>query len=345
MNYEAKKPTLKDVAALANTSIATASVVLSKNTNIYVSDELRLKVIQAADKLKYSPNLLARRMKGKSRRFLAILVPQFENVFFNRVVLGAEHYANSHGYILSIFSTHDQEEKELNFIDNLIALQVDGILIAPSSNRSKSIVRLQEAGIPYVILDRKYYEPHHNFVGFDNYQAAFEGTKYLITQGHKQVVFFGWESRLNTIVERLNGFMDAFRAMGIEPDESLIFHGKRNERTAHELMLQILERHQFTAVFAALHHIGEGVVTALRDSRRRIPEDISVLIFGNPRWALVGNPAFTCINLPDLKMGMKAAALIINQLENSDQLPQEVIYKANLILRNSVAKLHYERIK
>ena len=107
------KATLKDVARRAGTSIATASVVLSQSTGKYVSDELRVRVLEAARYYNYRPNISARRMKGKNGRSLAILVPQFENFFFNRIVIGAENYANSKEYILSIYSTLDEEDKEI----------------------------------------------------------------------------------------------------------------------------------------------------------------------------------------------------------------------------------------
>ena len=106
------KPTLKDVAELAGTSISTASVVLSGTEQKYVSEELRDRVIAAATRLQYRPNITARRMKGKNGRFLAIMVPQFDNVFFNQLVIGAETYASSQDYTLAIYSTYDQEEKE-----------------------------------------------------------------------------------------------------------------------------------------------------------------------------------------------------------------------------------------
>ena len=126
-----------------------------------MSEGLRGRVIKAATKLKYRPNITARRMKGKNGRFLAILVPQFDNVFFNRVVIGAETYANSQDYTLAIYSTYDQEEKEIRFIDNLISLQVDGILIIPAQQESKSVQMIREAGIPFVVVDRSI--PGHDY--------------------------------------------------------------------------------------------------------------------------------------------------------------------------------------
>lgn len=335
-----RKPTLKDVAELAATSTATASVVLNKVHHKFVSDELRKRVLDAARELNYRPNIAARRLKGKTGKTLAILVPQFENTFFNRVVIGAETYASEHGYILSIYSTQDREEKELHFLQNIIAHQVDGILICPAKNQSKSVEIVQQAGIPYVVIDRAVQGDNSDYVTVDNYQAAYLGTKSLIEHGHRRILYYGWKSDLNTITDRIKGFEDALSEGGIPRDEYMVVEGNRSRAEAFEIYGKLLKERDFTAVFAGHHQIGEGVVESLRVANRRIPEDVSILIFGNPSWAVITSPRFSCMAQPDLEMGAKAAELIISQVENPKHAPSIYTLEAKLLVRDSVLRLN-----
>src|SRR5690554_1081570 len=97
--------TIKDVAKLAGASLSTVSYVLNDVPNKFVSKELRKRVLKAARELNYRPNQIARRLRGKTGKILAVLVPQFDNIYFNRMVIGAQEIAEEEGYILCIYST------------------------------------------------------------------------------------------------------------------------------------------------------------------------------------------------------------------------------------------------
>lgn len=337
------KPTLKDVAELAGTSISTASVVLSGTEQKYVSEGLRDRVVAAATKLQYRPNITARRMKGKNGRFLAILVPQFDNVFFNQLVIGAETYASSQNYTLAIYSTYDQEEKEKAFIDNLISLQVDGLLIIPALPESQSVQMIRDAEIPFVVVDRTIPGHDCDHVTIDNYKAAKDATNYLIHRGHRDIAFFGWQSPLTTITDRIDGFRDALKEAGIEPNPSAIVEVDRDRDAAFEAAMDILPGGGFTAVLAGQSNVGEGVVDALFTMGWKIPEEISVMLYGDPSWASIFRPKFDCIVQPHLEMGTKAAELIINRLENPKHVLSRHVFSASICTRESVLDLRLQQ--
>jgi DNA-binding LacI/PurR family transcriptional regulator len=310
-------PTLKEVAKRAGTSIATASVVLSNDPKKYVSEELRRRVVNAARELHYRTNITARRMKGKSGRFLAILVPQFENVYFHRIVIGAESYANMLNYTLSIFSTHDQEERELAFIENLISLQVDGVLISPSVFHSRSVQLLQKVGIPFVVIDRPVdTADDYDLVSMKYFEAGYRGAQLLLESGHRRIAFLGWGHPMQSLSDRKKGFQQAIIDAGIDPVQTPIWEGALNPDAAYEATCRILKDPAITAIFAGHHLLGEGVVRGSRDLKRATPDDVSVLIFGNPGWATITNPRYSCIAQPDLKIGEKATELIIDSIQN-----------------------------
>ncbi|NLG84576.1 MAG: LacI family transcriptional regulator [Firmicutes bacterium] len=334
-----KKPTLRDVARLAGTSVSTASVVLSRTSNKFVSDELRRKVMEAAAQLQYRPNIPARRMRGKPGRFLAILVPQCENVYFNRIVISAENYANAHDYTLSIFSTFDEEERELKFINNLISLQVDGVLISPAQYKSKSVDLLRQVGIPFVVIDRPVEGTNFDFVTTDYYQGGYQAARILLSSGHRKLAFFGWARPLKVIADRRAGFEAAVREAGIPLEEVVFWEGERKREAACQAAHEILPRTEITAIFAGHHQIGEGIVDALREQGKRIPEDVSVVIFGNPPWASIISPRLTCIAQPESAIGARAAELMIRRLENPDHTPGTYVLPIEVFERESVRRL------
>ena len=172
--------TIKDVAKRAGASLSTVSYVLNDNAEKFVSEELRRRVLQAAKELNYRPNQIARRLRGKTGKILAVLVPQFENVYFNRVVIGAQKVADERGYVLCIYSTYDDEERETDFIQNIVAQRVDGILLCPANNRTSAADLIREAGVPFVVIDREIAGADFDFVAIDNYQAAYAAAEYLI---------------------------------------------------------------------------------------------------------------------------------------------------------------------
>lgn len=333
-----KRATIRDIAKLAQTSVATVSWVLNGDSRKYVSDELKERVLQAAKTLNYHPNLLAQRLKGKSRKLLAIIVPQFENFFFNRIVIGAEKYANSRNYKLLICSTDDNSQKEFELVNQLIANWVDGFMIAPTLEGKNAINAVIQSGIPLVLLDRLISE-NIDYVATDNYAAAYIGAKHLLEQGHRHIAYIGWDIDLNTIIDRNKAFFKVIEEYGVN-QENIIF--RRCPRTAEAGYIttnEILDEHRPTAFFVDQNNIAEGVVQALRQRKINIPKDISVLLYGDPSWAQLNVPEFTCVALPDIKIGTEGARILIDKVEERSSGTQNILLSGNLVERGSISKL------
>lgn len=332
-----KRSTIRDIAKLAQTSVATVSWVLNGDSRKYVSDELKERVLQAAKTLNYQPNLLAQRLKGKSRKLLAIIVPQFENVFFNRIVIGAEKYANTRDYKLLICSTDDSPQKEIELVNQLIANWVDGFLIAPTLEGENSIETIIQSGTSLVLLDRLI-KGNIDYVATDNFDAAYIGAKYLLEQGHRHIAYIGWDIGLNTITDRNEGFFKAVAEFGLSRGDIIFRRCPRLDEAGYIVTNEILDKHQPTALFIDQNNIAEGVVQALRERKLDIPKDISVLIYGDPSWAKLNVPEFTCVALPDIQIGTEGARILIDKLEDRDTAIQTILLSGNLVERGSVSK-------
>lgn len=340
-----KTPTIRDVAKAAGTAVSTASYVLNNDPNKFVSEDLRQRVLQAARDLNYHPNLIARSMKGKERRVLAIIVPQFENVFFTKVINGAEHISYENGYMLLFCSTFDDPDREKNFIENLIAQQVDGFLISPTIEGWKNTGIIRERNIPYVILDRSLEnsEVPYDSVSFDNQEGSYLATKYLIAQGHRKLAYINWDSPFSHLKKRLNGFWQAVDEAGLSRSNCFVVSGRRvNAETGYQLAQSLFAQFDPTAVLASHHFFGEGLVAFLRETGRAIPEDISVIVYGQPSWVRLNQPSFTCIHQPAQEIGELGAKVLLKRIANPNLPCESFILKPNLIIRDSVKNLYFE---
>ena len=334
-----KRATIRDIAKLAQTSVATVSWVLNGDSRKYVSDELKERVLEAAKTLNYHPNLLAQRLKGKSRKLLAIIVPQFENFFFNRIVIGAEKYANSRSYKLLICSTDDNPQKEFELVNQLIANWVDGFMIAPTLEGENSVTTIIQSGIPLVLLDRLI-SKDIDYVATDNFAAAYVGAKHLLEQGHRHIAYIGWDIDLNTIVDRNNAFFKAIEEYGINREDIIFKRYPRAVEAGYIAANEILDEHRPTAFFVDQNTIAEGVVQALRERKINIPEDMSILLYGDPSWAKLNVPDFTCVALPDIEIGTEGARILIDKVEGRGSDIQTILLGGNLVERGSISKLN-----
>ena len=143
--------TIKDVAKLAGTSIATVSYVFSERERP-LRPELREKVLQAAAELGYVKNAAASSLKGKRRGILAVLVAQFANTFFTRMCVDIESIAREQGYVVTLCNSDEDPAQERLILERLIAQRIDGCILCPALAREENAALLRQYQIPYVIL-------------------------------------------------------------------------------------------------------------------------------------------------------------------------------------------------
>jgi LacI family transcriptional regulator len=331
------RPTLKDVAALAGTSVATASNVLSSR-NKCVSEALAARVREAAEALGYRPNMVARSMKGKSRNLVAVLIPEFWNPVFTKIVTGAERVAAQHGYLPVICSTEGDQRRQDDYLERLVSQQVDGCLIAPVSSDIRSIQAISAMDIPFVLLDRPFRFPSNCFVvAYDMRGAAERGVEHLVAHGHTRIGFIGWDSP--SVRPRVEGFADGVAKYGLDPADCPVMLGELSRESGADLACRCLETADITALFIGHHHLGEGAVMELVRMGVAMPDQLSVIVFGNPTWAQVMSPALTCIDLPDIEMGQVGMELLIKVLRGEQPETPRIMLDCTLVSRASVKDL------
>src|SRR5215216_6639877 len=213
--------TIKDVARQSGVSSMTVSRVI--NGGERVSSETRHRVEQAIEELGYVPSRLARGLIRQKTGTLAMIVPDVANPFFTLIVRGAEDVARRGDYRMILCDTRADLRIERDVVEEMIAHRVEGVVIAPVSDRSRShLARLTRYGVPFVLVDRTVPGVDCDVVVGDNVAGARRLVEHLISLGHRRIGFIVESDEVSTARDRSRGYAEGLRTAGIPVDASLI---------------------------------------------------------------------------------------------------------------------------
>jgi len=216
-----KPATLKDVAALANVSRATAARAL--NSYGYVGDETARKVQAAAGKLGYRGNRLAQALRNGQLPIVGCILGDIQNPFFARIAHDIEVLARECGYNLVIGSSEEELGQEVSLLASLRSLSIRGFIVAPTSaDNNAHLQGLIAESVPLILIDRVAEGVDCDSVVVDNEGGARKAVEYLIAMGHRRIGLLQDDMRIFTSRERMTGYQTALGAAGIAPDERMI---------------------------------------------------------------------------------------------------------------------------
>ncbi|RXI50495.1 LacI family transcriptional regulator [Clostridium tetani] len=311
------KITIKEVAKRANVSTATVSRVL--NNNYPVSDEARKEVLKAASELNYKPNGVARSLKKNKTNLIGIIVADISNPFFMSVARGVESVV-SEEYNLILSSTDESPDKEVKLLNMMLEKKVDGIVIASSNIDSSAIKSIIASGIKLVLIDRKVDDVTLDYIANDNFNGSFLLTESLIKKGHKDIAIVNGCLNVTTAIERFNGYRAAMNKYGLKIDKDFILQGNYSTSIAFVETRNLIRKGKLpTALLSANNSMTEGIMKALKSEKVRIPEDISLVSFGEITNQEFIEPKITCIKQNPFLMGQKAGEVILDKLNGKSK--------------------------
>ncbi|MBT9778775.1 substrate-binding domain-containing protein [Clostridium sp. MCC353] len=330
--------TLKDVAKRAGTTAATVSYVLNDAKDRYISEDMRTRVLEAAKELNYVKSNVASSLKGDKRKMIAVLVPQFSNQFFTKMIMAIEEVADQYGYLLSIYDTFDNPKREKEIIKRMAQQRMDGYIIIPSREGSRNTAQLRELKIPMVVVDR----PLEGSTGYpwvttDNYQCGFKGASYLTDRGHRKIGFIGWNSGIKDLEAREKGFWHAVKRIRAE-EEAASIDGEFSEEAGYEMTKRLLkERPDLTAVFYGYNIQARGGIKYLIEKNVDIGRELSVMLIGSPEWAVTGKNNFSHIVQHEYQLGKEAAVILFSIINGEQEMgPMDVIKECMIYEGDSV---------
>jgi len=349
MELKGKKATVHDIAAEIGLSVATVSRVLS-NSGYPVKEETRKRVLDAAEKLNYTLNIVGRMLKKSDSRDIGVIIPSISNPFYPELVLGIETEARRKGYNTLLCNSFRNVQTEKEYVESLYQKQVKGIIISSIGKNHTFLSKIQEGGVKIVAFDQGIERINCSKVGFNFFKGAVLAMEYLIKNGHKNIAFLTAPITRRSRKEVLEGYKKALENAGLpfkienliiseceEEFENGMYEFENGKRLAQKF-LQIKERP--TAIFAINDMTAMGVIRELTTNNLKVPEDISVVGYDNIQFSSVLTPPLTTINQPAFETGRQACRMLVDMLEDDSQSTMTVTLEPELIVRSSVKDLN-----
>jgi LacI family transcriptional regulator len=329
--------TVADVAKAAQVSKAQAARALGNYGA--VSDDVRERVLAAAEALSYRPNELARSMNTGKSHTIGVVVGDIENPHFGLATRGITDTAKKAGYNVILVNTDEDREAEVDAVRVLLDKRVDGLIVAPASSVDTGhLQEVHRSGRPMVFIDRTAGDMPVETMAVDMARISREATRYLLDAGHRRIALINiesLESELPAAVGRYDGYRKALEEAGLELDPDLVRFGSGGEEDGYKYTMELMTSGNVpTAIFCANDRGAWGAYQAVSDLRLSIPEDVSIVGFDNQATlAPFLRPGLTTFELPFVAMGRRAVELILQDAEPDGRVE---LMDCPLIERNSV---------
>jgi len=333
--------TMRQVAERAGVSAMTVSRVINESPR--VSEEARTRVEAAIAELGYVPNRLASGLIRRKTGAIGVIVPDVANPFFTLVVRGAEEVAWRAGYHVILCNTQGDLERERGYLEDMLAFQVEGLLIVPVGDRSRPSLRvLKKNDVPFVIIDRSIAGHDGDLVQGDSVGGARRLVEHLIGLGHRHIGMVTETSEVSTARDRLQGYKEALAAAHIQFRPELIVEASAIDvGAAHDATLKLLDLlDPPTAIFSVNNIAVVGVAEAARERGLEIPHDLALVCFDDIEHASRFLPFLTVMAQPAETFGTIATQLLLDRLAGQvSERRRIVVLPADFIVRESCGAL------
>ncbi|MGD2144870.1 MAG: LacI family DNA-binding transcriptional regulator [Anaerolineae bacterium] len=327
--------TIRDVAERAEVAPITVSRVI--NNAGYVSQETRERVEAAIAELGYVPNVLARSLRSKRTKTLALVVTDITNPFFTTVARGVEDTASAADFNVIFCNTDESETEQDKYLRVLLQKQVDGVLLVPARSTREPIELIQEQGTPVVVLDRRIPEAQVDVVRGDSEGGAYQLTRHLLSLGHRRIAVLTGPRRVSTAQDRVIGYRRAMSEVGLDSESETVLYGEFTRASGYEMAQRVLKKSpRPTALFAGNNFIAIGALSASRDTGLEVPEDVALVGFDDLPSTLILDPFLTAACQPAYEMGQRATELLLSRLsEDTSDAYQDIVLPVELTVRGS----------
>lgn len=327
--------TIQEVAKEARVSVATVSRYL--NNPEIVATKTRARVEASIKKLNYEPSMLGRNLRKLESKLLIVLIPGISNPFYTEIIDGIEDTAIEQGYNILLCQTDSDPKREdeyFNLIKNQLAAGI--ITMDPTVNREKIL----DISNRFPLIQCSEYDEAGliSYVSIDNKEAAYQGVKYLIEQGHQKIGLINSDEKFLYARERKAGYLKAMSESNLPIDTQWLYTAENLEfdsgRYAMRAMLELNEMP--SAIFVVADILAIGLMNEAQKMGINIPDDLSVLGFDNVSFSKMFNPRLSTIGQPMYEMGVKAASMLIDKIQG--KAIESTILNHELVVRESTRK-------
>lgn len=334
-----KRISIKDVALKAGVSIASVSYVLNNKVDSRIGKDTIEKVKRAAEELNYRPNNIAKSLKTQRTNIIGLIVADIANPYFSQIARIIEDEANKIGYTLLIGSSDENPEKFEGLINMFCDRQADGLIIAPVENTEKYLHKLQKQKMPFVLIDRYLPKIEADTIQINNYEISCNVTEYLLNNGYKSINLIAYQTQLQHLIQRTDGFMDVLKKHQLPQNKNTVITINKDDidneiSSGFDLLFQE-NNAKPDAVFFTSNKLAVSGIKKLMKLGINIPNDLAVVAFDETEaYELFATP-ISFVRQPLVAIGTKAVEVLYTKISNHTLPIQNIVLKAELHIGQS----------
>ncbi|WP_247646218.1 LacI family DNA-binding transcriptional regulator [Labrenzia sp. VG12] len=327
-------PTLADVAVAAGVSTATVSRCL--NSPDRVTKKTLQIVMEAVDRLGYSPNYSARALAAGRTNTIGAIIPTMENAIFARGIQAFQEELQQNGCTLLVASSSYRPDLEEEQIRTLTVRGADALLLIGYQRDERVYDFLKKRKIPAVMTWVADPEKNLLSVGFDNKQAMRALADLVLERGHRSIACISAETVANDRArDRVLGIRQAMEAAGLDPADLKVEETNYSIENGDIAFRKLMSGpRRPTAVMCGNDVLAVGALRAAAAMNLRIPEDVSITGFDDIELAGVAPVPLTTVHVPHRRMGQCAAQTLMSALEGGN--PESIELPTNICLRETL---------
>ncbi|WP_047096380.1 LacI family DNA-binding transcriptional regulator [Chryseobacterium lactis] len=332
-----RRITIKDLSKFLSLSTSTISRALLHDKN--VNEETRKRVLDAAEKLGYKPNLTALSLQSGQSKTIGFVVPEMITPFSSKVLKGIQNILYPLGYRIIITQSDEDPLIERKNLQLMEEFNVDAIIInlCHETLNNDMYEHIMNQGTPLIFFDRL---PHQSLdvskVIIDDYIKSSLMVEYLIKTGRKRIVHIMGPSTIPNVTERMNGYKRILTKYNIFDENLIVQTGGMTFEHGKKAIRQILDKNvQFDSIFAFSDTLAMGAMNFLLEQKISIPDEVSIASFSGTELSSMVYPQLTSVQQPLEKMGEAAAALALEKIKDIKAPSRTVLMDAELVYRAS----------
>jgi LacI family transcriptional regulator len=338
-----KRVTALDVAKAAGVSPTTVSFVLNNIEGMRISKETRDRVLEVARSLNYHPDSSAQKMARGKTSVIGLVLRQnpekaYADLFIQDVMQGISNVIRENGYQL-LFIPLPPEDKDSSYGKLINERHVDGLIVSGPTDEDYELVEAYEQGAKIVLMG-KIRGSKIPFIDIDNIKSAELAASHLVSLGHKDIAMItNAPMNYDSSKDRCEGFRNVLKENNIAVREEWLFLGDRTPESGYEAMRKLLAlESRPSAVFIASDTVALGAMNACYEQNIKVPDELAIVGFDDIALARYVIPPLTTIHLPAYSLGLGAASMLIQQLNDEFIESNEIILQTKLVIRESSGK-------
>ena len=326
--------TIVDVAAFANVSKSTVSLVLKGSP--LIKGETAERVKKAAQTLGYVYNRRAGELRGNASNTVGVVINDLMNPFFAEVLVGIERKLVDAGYIVLMAHTRENTGLQDKVLQSMREQNAAGIMLCPALNTERSLLKtIQSWNIPLTVFVRNLGPGNYDFAGADSEHGVFIATTHLLNAGHKAVGFIGGQKGV-VFSQRISGYKKALKNMGIPFSEELVFFSNPSRVGGYKSMnALLLTKPSIKAAVCYNDVVALGALSALGEKGLIAGSNFALMGFDNILDSAHSNPPLSTVDIRPTELGEQAAAVLLQRISEPDAKRMVYNAKPSLLLRQT----------